>query len=145
MIQRIQTIYLLLIAGLMLAMLFMPLASFPSAQGVLSVWGASMVSADVRIVMAALLISIALNAVSSALMYKNRSLQLRMCTINLVQILLTIGFLLYVVWNLTGNLLPVGQMKIAMAFPAVVFILDLLAIAAIRKDDQLVKSLDRIR
>jgi len=131
MIQRIQTIWLFLIFLLSGCLFFL----FPVKSE----------SSDLFPYLCLWIGGIALTFVLSFVaifLYKKRPLQLKMCTgIWILQILfyVTVFFALRstretdVVWQWT------------VAFPLIVCILDILAIRAIKKDEKLVRSLDRLR
>ncbi len=143
MIQRIQTIYLLLIAGLMLAMLFMPLgyaeemvftskAIIQKGIIVCSTWGTFTIISTVI-----------LNALISISLYKKRALQIRLSIINIFQMILIYGVFFFSYFSFLKDCKI--QPAIALSFPIIAIIFNLLAIRSIRKDEKLIKSLDRIR
>ncbi len=149
MIQRIQTIYLFLIAGLMLAMLFMPLASVGLEEGdvllvqIIGGVGEKFASAWkwIFVFMCGLSALLALVAIFS---YKNRKKQVKFCWANLFFILLPYGALFFLFNVFPGEIQSVS-MNVALCFPLIAIILNLLAIAAIKKDERLVRSADRLR
>jgi hypothetical protein len=79
-------------------------------------------------------------------LYKNRMLQVKMIAVNMLlhAILIALSFLYYTgaVEKLTG-ITPVYQM--GLFFPIVAMVMLLLANRAIRKDESLVRSADRLR
>ena len=89
---------------------------------------------------------IALVAMVTIFLYKNRILQIRLCVFNA---LLMIGFYAYVaflVWRWQGEVPEMQwQLKLGLAFPVIALILDYLAIRNIGADEALVRSLDRLR
>ncbi len=78
--------------------------------------------------------------------YKNRKQQFRLCTINFILILVYTIVLAVVIFmgksKLTGTELTV---KIPAVFSLVALILNYLAMRGIAKDENLVKSMDRLR
>ena len=154
MIQRIQTLYLLIIAGLAMAMLFMPLATvrfdnqffFVDASGmnamttpselVYPAWGLMALSAAITII-----------AFITIFLYKKRMLQIRLCIYNAFLLIGFYGYFAYVLYNIAG--LPgnymFGNVRIALAFPLICLILDYLAIRNIGADETLVRALSRLR
>ncbi|MDR1369463.1 MAG: DUF4293 domain-containing protein [Dysgonamonadaceae bacterium] len=124
MIQRIQSVYLILIAGIMLAMLFLSLPGIPTAL----VYG-----------LAALLSFVTI------FYYKKRSLQINLCYVILVLTLSSYAVAYFVVGLPGKDSLCNINCILSMALPLVAIVLDLLAIIGIKKDDKLVKSLDRLR
>lgn len=125
MIQRIQTIYLILIAGILLAMLFIAQSSGiePLYRHVLTV------ASGVTALLSAITI----------FYYKKRPLQVKLCYVLL--------FLLTAILAFTGIVFGADalKMKFLVIIPLASLILDVLAIQGIKKDDKLVKSLDRLR
>jgi hypothetical protein len=71
-------------------------------------------------------------------LYKNRSLQIKLCCGILVLLIFS-----YITLFLPGTKAAIG--KWPAVFPFVAGIFDILAICAIRKDEKLVRSLDRLR
>ena len=154
MIQRIQTVYLLLVVVLLLATLFMPLLTLQigqeffsmDASGVSSLINQEATALGTTWGLFALTAIIALVAMVTIFLYKNRILQIRLCVFNA---LLMIGFYAYVaflVWRWQGEVPEMQwQLKLGLAFPVIALILDYLAIRNIGADEALVRSLDRLR
>jgi hypothetical protein len=150
MLQRIQTIYLLLAAGCMVLASVLPLATFTfngqpvifEAMGfyqngelLFNTWGL-----------------FALGAISALLslvvvfLYRNRILQIRLTVMNII---LMVGFYLFFLFlifmrnpeaDTTFEKIGVG-----IIMPAIAIILSYLAIRKIGEDEVLVRSLDRLR
>lgn len=154
MIQRIQTVYLLLVVVLLVATLFMPLLTLQigqeffsmDASGVSSLINQEATAFGTTWGLFALTAIIALVAMVTIFLYKNRILQIRLCVFNA---LLMIGFYAYVaflVWRWQGEVPEMQwQLKLGLAFPVIALILDYLAIRNIGADEALVRSLDRLR
>ncbi len=125
MIQRIQTIYLILIAGILLAMSFLAYSSS--------------IEFTYRCMLTAVGGSMALLSIATIFFYKKRSQQISMCYYLLILLIATLGFI--------GYLYSIGAMGLNFiaAIPLIAIILDFLAIFGIKKDDKLVKSLNRLR
>jgi|APCry1669188910_1035180.scaffolds.fasta_scaffold43935_2 heme/copper-type cytochrome/quinol oxidase subunit 4 len=126
MIQRIQTLYLLvstLFIGLML------LFSYPDKvqDGVVSF-------------MIGLIMTIQAFVIFN---YKNRKWQIRVTRISMILLILLAGSCLYFTY-FSNSGTPQG-FKISTVFPLVAIILDYLAFLAIQKDEALIRSIDRIR
>lgn len=134
MIQRIQTVYLFLVFGLMLCMLFLPVAKIEVDGIVIMNW-----SLNVTCGLSALM------ALASIFFYKNRKLQTYICYGILLLLVLSYLIILFDFWlpSLKDELTLIIQVPIA--FPAFAIVLDILAILAIRKDEKLVRSADRLR
>ncbi len=150
MLQRIQTLFLLIAEVLITLMFFMPLAQFiidnkvynfdyraiqmPGAEPLFKTYS-----------LAVLLTVILLLIFITIFLYKNRRLQMRLCIYN---ILLNIGFygLFYFYYHQVVSINKLTySFEIASVFPLITIILLWLAFRGIRKDDLLVKSVDRIR
>jgi hypothetical protein len=130
MIQRIQTFWLLLIFFLSGCLFFLPAVKNEFVYTFFYKW--------------LLNIEIGLTVILSTItifLYKNRCLQIKLCAgIFVIQILLYLTLFFAVrsaeasiTWNF-----PAG-------FPLIVMIFDVLAVRAIKKDEKLVHSLDRLR
>ena len=157
MIQRIQTLYLLVVTALMAVTLFCPLVliavdgtevtlsafSISTAEGVLSHASAWL---------GALLALSTLIPAVTIFLFKNRPLQIRLCgalCVLLVGSLALIGTFTYsVVNNILGEY-TIGWSNIAFRLPVIMPLISVIitpiAMRAILKDEILVKSLDRIR
>jgi len=151
MLQRIQTVYLLIIAVLISLMLFMPLAvlqagndfytfdvfgvmSVASSEIIFSTWGLFVLTA-----------LIALLALVTIFCYKKRMLQIRLCIFNAILMLGFYGFFIYLVFVMKQQLDVSINVRIALSFPVICLILDYLAIRNIGADETLVRSLERLR
>lgn len=150
MLQRIQTVFLLLASAAMLVASVTPLASFAykgdpvvfEAMGVYlngnltdSTWGLFAIGAISAIL-----------ALITVFMYKNRMLQIRLSIFNIV---LMVGFYLFfgfLIWKMNpGTDLIFQKVKIGIVMPIIGIILTILAIRKIGADEALVRSLNRLR
>jgi hypothetical protein len=136
MIQRIQTLYLF----------FVMLVS-----GLLPFWVNLWSDADGNAVFAKHDIPVSLAFYASALLalvaivfYKKRKNQFILNRVNLVLNLFLLGFFVYRSLNLSGEA-PVSEKGIGMLIPSISIVLLVLANRAIKKDEDLVKSVDRLR
>lgn len=153
MIQRIQTVYLALVAILCLLGLCLPLAQYfedgslvaafnnfrfiEESKGATADWGACGLSV--------LLVIVTLITLMSIMLFRYRMRQLRLVIFSTI---LLVGYVIYyalLAWKFQMmtdadyNLCP------AAIFPVLSIILNCLAIHGIRKDEALVRSLDRLR
>lgn len=147
MIQRIQTIYIL-ISGLLVASLSkLKLADISvngdlmelSAKGIFK--GEEMVFNGLPLIIFIGIITL-LHVIVSFL-YKKRILQIRLLIFNIILLLGLFGLFFYFTYS--GFDGAKVAFKIPVAFPVVAIILDWLAIRSIGKDEALVRSMDRIR
>jgi hypothetical protein len=150
MIQRIQTVYLLGVAGLLIVSMCLPLGYFTAVVGETytftplgirtgddfqSSWG-----------LFCLLLLSSIVALATVLLYKRRMLQVRMTIFNS---LLLIGFYVafiafYLVFR--GDNPGVSfRIHWALCLPLVSIILNYLAICAIYRDEVIVRAADRLR
>lgn len=150
MLQRIQTVYLLIIMALTIAILFLPLAVLQSGDQLFTfdATGISTMAAQPELIyptwgLFALTIVISLLALLTIFLFKKRILQIRICVFNAI---LMLGFYGLFAWDL-GNQKEIFSLslKIAFSFPLISLILDYLAIRNIGADEALVRSLDRLR
>ena len=155
MLQRIQTLYLLIIVILSGITLFSPFAGLYNKVDVLdyminfkgiflvqqtgnlfqsSVWGLTAISALVPII-----------SLITLFLFKKRIIQIRLSVINMV---LMAGFyvlLLIYIWFANQNLHTDWYLKVTTAFPLINIVLNILALRAIGKDEALVRSVNRLR
>lgn len=153
MLQRIQTVYLLIIVALMVAMLFLPLAVLQDGGQFYSfdAMGISTIAAQPELVyptwgLFALTAVISILALVTIFLFRKRILQIRLCIFNAILMLGFYGLFGFFVWVLDGKMEDaILSVKIALSFPVIALILDYLAIRNIGADEALVRSLDRLR
>lgn len=150
MIQRIQSVYLLLIVIFYSFMLFLPIATFGNYT--YSVWsikdstGLAGIPTYYLGLLAVIIIGI---AISTIFLYKNRPLQskLGVAIFVLILVFLSLMFFVYpefVISKLGGSEMQVNY-TIYSFFGVLPLAFVLLANKAIQKDEKLVKSADRLR
>ncbi|WP_298499593.1 DUF4293 domain-containing protein [uncultured Algibacter sp.] len=136
MLQRIQTIYLLLAAGVSVGLIF-----------VFHLWvtdtGEKVFAIDNKYVFGAFLMS-ALYSIITIFRYKNRKSQFMLGRLNIILNFIILGFFVYQSLNISGET-AVSEKGIGMLLPIVSIVLLALANKAIKKDEDLVKSVDRLR
>jgi hypothetical protein len=135
MLQRIQTIYLLLVAIVSSGLIF-----------VFNLWENEevLVFAFDKPIVFSTFLSIALLAIITIFKYKNRKSQFVLGRLNIILNLILLGFFVYQSLNLSGET-TVSEKGIGMLLPFVSIVLLVLANKAIKKDEDLVKSVDRLR
>jgi hypothetical protein len=137
MIQRIQTIYLLLtflITGVLL--FFIPLWTLNT--------GKAFYFMQDQVYTVLLGLSTMLTVIS-IISYKKRQNQFVMGRLNIILNLILLGLFVYRSLNLSGETVTVSEKGIGMFLPIVAIVLLVLANKAIKKDEDLVKSVDRLR
>lgn len=144
MLQRIQTLYLLAATLLMALITLLPMVTYTTPTGTEALKAFDLIYIGVLLSICTLLPFVTI------WLFKNRWLQIRLCFAELVLLLgAQIFAIVYSVRvtsamrdSLTGL---VADKSITIIFPAISMILVGLAIRGIIKDQQLIKSLDRIR
>jgi len=155
MLQRIQTVYLLLIVILSCITFYLPTVDLINIKSALhyiidfkgvylvqekgnvwdsTVWGLTSVAAVIPFI-----------AFYTILQYKNRVKQIRLSVINMLLMLGYYVVLFINIWFISGRLNAEWHLQFGAVLPLVSLILNYLAIGAIGKDEKLVKSLDRLR
>ncbi len=155
MIQRIQTVYLLIAAILVGTLCIVPLAHGIASDAIsypVSIWGFvnrtptpdSYSGSWLNLAAGFVSIITALLAIVTIFLYKNRILQKKLCHILLVLlILLCAALVVYLVR--TAALFEGFNLSVTCIFPVIAIILIILARRGIIRDEKLVRSLDRIR
>lgn len=159
MIQRIQSLYLLLTAVFMGLMLILPLAAFyvdhlgNGHELVLRAFSfddATNPDAPVQVIdtvyLGVPLLLAALFPLVGIFMFRNRRFQLRLCFAEWVLLLGSAGFLAYYVYTLKGGFdVVTWKLGYACFFIIAAALFNGLAQRAIAKDIKLLRSIDRIR
>jgi len=147
MIQRIQTLCLLLSLGFLELLFWLPVADI-TASGELYLFkiygiykGAELLTSGLwLLILFTVIIVLHLFAILS---YKKRTRQIRVLIFSMILLLgLLALFFWYAFLGIKGATV---SFRISVAFPVVAIILDYLAIRGIRKDEALIRSLNRIR
>ncbi|MCG2418121.1 DUF4293 domain-containing protein [Aequorivita sp. F47161] len=136
MIQRIQTIYLI-VSALIMGALFM---WFPI---ILGEDGTVIIDRREPLVLGLIFISIAL-AIISILSFKKRQTQFVINRLNIISNFVLLGVFVYRSLTLSGETL-VSEKGIGVLLPIISIVFLVLANKAIKKDEDLVKSVDRLR
>jgi ABC-type polysaccharide transport system permease subunit len=139
MIQRIQTLYLVLSALITGALPFVfELWTLKTATQTTAVFASS------SPIFLVLLGCCTLLAIWSIFSFKKRQNQFVLNRLNMIFNFILLGFFVYRSLNLSGETL-VSEKGIGMFLPAISIVLLVLANKAIKKDEDLVKSVDRLR
>ena len=137
MLQRIQTVYLILAAIVSGALPFVfPLWKLSNGK---DFW---FMQSMLYVTLFGLATSLALLSIFT---YKKRQQQFVMNRLNIILNLILLGLFVYRSLNLSGEALTVSEKGIGMFLPIVSIVLLVLANKAIKKDEDLVKSVDRLR
>ena len=137
MIQRIQTVYLLLafvVTGVL--PFFIPLWTMADGKDFFFMQN------QAYVVILGLSTTLSLLGILS---YKKRQNQFVIGRLNIILNLILLGLFTYHSLNLSGGTAAVSEKGIGMFLPIVAIVLLVLANKAIKKDEDLVKSVDRLR
>ena len=137
MIQRIQTVYLLLafvVTGVL--PFFIPLWTMADGKDFFFMQN------QAYVVFLGLSTTLSLLGILS---YKKRQNQFVIGRLNIILNLILLGLFIYHSLNLSGGTAAVSEKGIGMFLPIVAIVLLVLANKAIKKDEDLVKSVDRLR
>jgi len=155
MIQRIQTLYLLIIVILSGFVIFSPIAELINSADnliyLVDINGISLVKSTGNIFesniwgLTAISMVVPVFSLITIFSYKNRIKQIRYCVINILFMVSYYAFLLFYIWSACNRLHTDWHLKLTTVFPIVNLILNFLTIGAIGKDENLVKSADRLR
>lgn len=153
MIQRIQTLYLVIATALMAVTIFTPMAQFfDGAQEftltAFALKDAAGVTAQPTLYMGILLAIAGVLPLIVVFLFKNRQLQIRLCAAEIVLLLgslVVIAIHYYLSARLFESANGLESLKVGVIMPLIAIVFVALAIRAIFRDEVLVRSLDRIR
>ena len=155
MIQRIQTVYLFLVLIFTLLFLFFPLGSLEmgATSYVIKTWGVSPESEQILgeynnllgMISLVLAFVIMILTVNITLQFKNRLLQIRLGKINILIHMVMVVSAFFFLDSVKKGLEDFFSYGVAILFPLLSMILILMANRAIKKDEELVRSADRLR
>ncbi|MEL0645566.1 MULTISPECIES: DUF4293 domain-containing protein [unclassified Olleya] len=137
MLQRIQTIYLLIVAAISGGLIF-----------VFELWTTTnevVVFAKDELLVFGLFLASALLALVSIFSFKNRKSQFMLGRLNQILNLILLGFFVYRILNASGEANDVSEKGVAIFLPVISIVFLILSNRAIKKDEDLVKSVDRLR
>lgn len=138
MIQRIQSVYLLLVSIACIAYIFIPFGEIKNSNGTLEPWAIKQVT-PIMITD----IIIALIAFASIFLYNNRKNQMKAVLVNIILSVMLIGFFLF---GLTQHIgISNYVFKVGAILPVFILLFNMLAYGSIKHDEALVKSMDRLR
>jgi hypothetical protein len=154
MIQRIQTIYLLIATLIIGTLFYVPYAEISNGMGAIYCFDAKGFypesAPNAGLIMTSMPI-VVLCAISvlfilvTIFQFKNLARQATFSRINILILIILLGLISYDVWKCTKLITGSYSMKIALAFPLIAMVLIYMALKAIKKDEQLLKSINRIR
>ncbi len=154
MIQRIQSLYLLLAAIAISLVFFIPLAQLIVNdeyyftfvyRGLFQVKTGEEILSVATLPLAALFYINLLISLITIFLYKRRGLQMRLCIINILMLLGSLGVIYYYISVAFSEFEATVSYGISAIMPLIAAILTYMAYRGIRKDELLVISMDRIR
>ena len=144
MLQRVQSLYLL-IAFLISGVLAFSVLLWENIDGI-AYYLTGMIKEDswkiVSIPMGFILSTIL--SLLAIMNFKNRTLQIKLNRFNIVTNLYLLGIIVYLLLSLSGESY-ISEKGIGLFLPVIVIVLLVLANKTIQKDEELVKSVDRLR
>ncbi|MFP4288883.1 MAG: DUF4293 domain-containing protein [Bacteroidota bacterium] len=153
MLQRIQTVYLSFVFVFTLMFLFFPLGSIHLANEIILIktWGLSTQANEIEYnslpgyLALALSFFIMILTVFTIFKYKKRLLQIKLGKINIFLHVLMVVSYFFFLDNVKKGYEDSFSYGIAVVFPLLSMILILMANRSVKKDEELVRSADRIR
>lgn len=159
MIQRVQTIFLFLVAVAMLLVTYFPIWSQVNAEQTetltLTAWNIThlevasntIVEETSTLYIGALAILAALIALYSLSQYRTRTKQMFLNMINSLVMVINLGIIVYLTYSYNIDFNPTASGAFMIGFYCIIIamIFNIVANRFIRKDEMLVKSVDRIR
>ena len=149
MIQRIQSLWLLLASATAVLIYFFPVIELTSENALyvyeydsISIAGIDNLIQSAYIV-AGLLGIIAFLSFFAIFLFKNRMLQMRICTLISLLIIFFVGLISY--FSITTETNVAVTIGLSSILPVIIFIFILMARRAVNKDEKLIRSVDRIR
>jgi len=136
MIQRIQSIYLLLATIFAKIFVFLPFATSGENDLWLTDFDHQFDAIMIGVVGVAIFVSFV-----TIFLFRNRKLQLNFCRLAIVMLIAVLGLGAYAAYSIAGNDLP----QYGAAFPVVAWLFLYLAMRGIRFDERLIRSQDRLR
>jgi|SRR3569832_903596 len=142
MIQRIQSIYLLLVVLISALLFVLPLFDFISAVPADTAQeGFSIGNNSFLLILNCTIGAIALMTI---FMYRKRMTQIKACNLEMILICIFVGLLFYTADTLNGVNKQVHY-KIGTYLPLVQLVFTFLAMRGIKKDEELIRSANRLR
>ncbi|TLX73430.1 DUF4293 family protein [Labilibacter sediminis] len=153
MIQRIQTIYLLIALAFGASMFFSNQIEFTTETASYFLNYKGIIADNIdntsttipTIALSILLTLTPLVSLGTILLYKKRMIQIRLCAANIGLLIGTTALIYYFGTVGEKELSAVVTYKVSMVFPIAGAIMSFLALRGIGKDEALVRSMDRIR
>ncbi len=137
MLQRIQTVYLLIAALVSAGLCFL----LPYSEGINKL---PVFAKDTPLILGLFVGSAALSLLTIFL-FRNRQLQFVLGRLNIILNLITLGVFVYWILTASGEASVAFEKGVGKLIPVISIVFIVLANKAIKRDEQLVKSVDRLR
>lgn len=152
MIQRIQTLFMIVAACLMLVATFAPLSTITSSSQLLTFYATHIEDikgqisyTPVLVLQGFLMLSSALLSFINVMLFAKRKLQMLLSIVNVAIIVVVCNVLVFTTLGHVTSPDHSVMFAVSSVMPIIAFILHILAYRAIKKDEMLVRSLNRIR
>ncbi|HMQ48200.1 MAG TPA: DUF4293 domain-containing protein [Saprospiraceae bacterium] len=146
MIQRIQSIFLLLAGAASLSLFGLPFATTPQVVQGSTLFADAAYRVQDQVGLMVLFGLAGVLAIGGIFLYKNRALQMRLSIFSIIATVLAITFgIIYFMQNSQDIGNTAVNDGLGLYFPVAALVFALLAYRFISKDDKLVKSMDRLR
>lgn len=148
MIQRIQTVYLLLTTVIAVLFLSGDIILFENGRSLMLTGyapGGEGTQPEPILPLTVLLLIIPFLSLILIFLYKKRKLQMKLTILLIFTILLTVAMIGYFAWNLSRASSTDIVFTYKMILPLLMLIFSVLAYAGIKKDEEIVRSYDRLR
>lgn len=146
MIQRIQTIYLLLTTITSILFLTGEIFLFEDGTAIsISQLTSDIQNSGLNIILLILLLVVPALSILIIFLYKNRKLQMRMSLMLIFLVLSLLGISGYFIYNLTSSSDTGLMINFKLILPVLMLIFSFLAYRGIKKDEEIVRSYDRLR
>ncbi len=145
MIQRIQSIFLLIAAAAGFSLLAFPFATTSEAITASSLFADSNYSVNDNIGLLILFAVAGVLALASIFMFNNRPLQMKLCRIAIIADVIGLVLAIILLWQDTGVSGDSIQDGAGAYLPFVYLLFTILAVRYIKKDEKIVSSMDRLR
>ncbi len=149
MIQRIQSVYLLIVTALLIAALFIPVGHFITPTGLTSIFkpiGVTMADGGFRSTwgLFGILLLSSIVSICSIFLFRNRNLQIRITIFN--SVLITCYYVVFLVFMFAlKDKETTYQLGWGLILPLISLVFNYMAVRAIYTDEMLVKASDRLR
>jgi len=153
MIQRIQTLYLVITVALLIVIVFFPYAEVLVGDAIIysfKTYGIYLPEQNNELISTSypLLILIIINILlilTAIFLFKKRLLQLRLCLVSIILLLGIYGLGFFYLYKLSSEYDTTMHFAFPIIIPIISAILLFLAMRSIKKDELLIRSLDRLR